>query len=53
MTSKLKRKSCEQGLITKRCVSMHTNYLSFKMALYSSALVMKVVENCFKPKFLP
>ena len=38
--------SREQGLITKKCVATHTNYfLKFKIALYSSALVMKFLTT--------
>ena len=52
-----KSKSHEQGLITKKCIAMHTNYFSkFKTALYSSVLVMKLFNNkkcCFKAKLLP
>ena len=34
--------SCEQALIPKKCVATHTNcFYNFKMALYSSAVVMK------------
>ena len=40
----IKRKSCEQGLITKKNIAMHTN--SFKMVLYSIALVMKLFKSC-------
>ena len=38
-------KSHEQGLITKECVATHINYLNFKTALYSSAIVVKVIEH--------
>ena len=31
---------------------MHTIFYNFKMALYSSAVVMKGLESCFKPKLL-
>ena len=35
-------KGCHvQGLITKKYIAIHTNY--FKMALYCSALVMKLL----------
>ena len=35
-------RSCEQGLITKKCIATYTNQIfKFKQALYSSALVMK------------
>ena len=44
-----KRKSREQGLITKKCVEMHkNNFLNFKMVLYSSALVMNPFNNSIK-----
>ena len=47
MTSK--RSPHEQGLITKKCVAMHKNYfLKFKIALYSSALVMKLLNSSRK-----
>ena len=36
------KKWCEQGLITKKCIAMHTN--QFFWALYSTALLM-IVEN--------
>ena len=40
MTSKKSRES--EGLITKKCVATHANsFYNFKMALYSSAIVMK------------
>ena len=56
MYNDVKRKSHEQGLITKKCIATHKNYfLNFKTALYSSALVMKlltIVESCFKQKLL-
>ena len=48
------RKSCKHGLITKKCVAMHTSLtFKFKLAVYSSVLALKllnVVESCFKPK---
>ena len=39
---------------SENCVAIHTNYLlSFKMALYSSMLVLNnLAESCFKPKLL-
>ena len=42
MTSK---ESHENGLITRKCVAIHTNILSFEMAIYSSVLVMKLFNN--------
>ena len=43
-------KSCEQRLITKGHIVTRTNLiLLFKPALYS---MIKVVQSCFKPKFL-
>ena len=42
-----------QKLSTKKRIAMHIIYaLKFKMALYASALLMTVVENCFKPNLL-
>ena len=29
--------SCEQGLITKKGITTHTNYFKFELALYSNA----------------
>ena len=41
---------------TKKCIATYINYfLNFKTALYSSAVVMKlltIVESCFKSKLL-
>ena len=53
MYNDVKGKSREQGHITKKCVAKHTNYfLNFKMTLYSTTLVMKLLESCFKLKLL-
>ena len=42
-------KSREWGLITKKCVAAHTNcFYNFKMALYSSAIVMKGFKSSRK-----
>ena len=42
-----------QELSTKKCIAMHiVHVFKFKMVLYSSALFMTVVENCFKPDLL-
>ena len=47
--TQVNRNSHKQGLITKKCVTMHTNYfLNLKMALYSSALVIKLFNNSKK-----
>ena len=50
-------KSREQRLITKKHIAMNTNLiLLFKLALYSSILVIKLFKNSiklfFKPEFL-
>ena len=37
-----------EGLITKKCVAMHTVFNNFKMALYSSAVVMKGFNSKLK-----
>ena len=39
-------KSCEQPLITMKFIAMHINYImKFKLALYSSALLMKLFNS--------
>ena len=45
------RKSCEKGLITKICITTHTN-LTFNMALYSSALAKNILAEV-KSYFMP
>ena len=47
MYNDVKRKSCEQGLITKKCVAMHTNYF-FKTALYFSTYRMAQIFDSGK-----
>ena len=41
-----KRNSCEQGLITKKCIATHTNY--FYMALYSKRNIFNNSRKLFQ-----
>ena len=58
MFNNIKRKSCEQELITKKYIATHTNYfLKFKSALYpqclsNETLLFNSSRKLFKLKFL-
>ena len=53
MFNDVTRKSREMRLITKEYIATHTflNF-SFKPTSYFCALVVKVVQSCFKPKWV-